>query len=192
MAGLSQEKTFVGERFVTVDQTLVPQDLSEVAAGIIGTYVAPKIDLIVVRAEEMFATTASRLITASGAVVWSFDQAVAEAVNAVVYPFPSHWATFDVEYWWTTVSAASGNVVHRMEYGPRGDGDALGTLTGIDSAAFVAPAQNVLKVSVPFTGMAVPSNTKALTLSFGRRADSGSDTLAGDSGLLMVVLRRAT
>lgn len=150
-------------------------------------------DRLIVRASDMHLTVGSASATNYGGIpVWALDAASNEGVGLLVYPFPSHWATFDLDIWWLNSGTGSGDVRWRVFYGSVGNGDAASLTAGNTETVAAAPTvANQVKVTEGLTGIAVPAAGKALQLRLQREASHASDTLAADAGLALIVLRNA-
>lgn len=116
---------------------------------------------------------------------FAFDK---DAIEAIVSSFivPQDYVSgLAITIVWTNLGAGSGDVVWRVGLNNQGDGGTVVTLTGTDTAGVAAPAQNVWKYTASaatFPNAASPGQHVSLTC--GRIASNGADTLANDAGFV--------
>ena len=104
---------------------------------------------------------------------------------------PTDWATMAIELWWSNAGAGSGDVVYSVEGTEDGDGDTPTDAAGLSTTnlAVTAPAQDVLKKTVMKASYTLAGDYMG-QLRLARIANSASDTLANDSIVVGVMLRR--
>lgn len=121
---------------------------------------------------------------------WSVDDATTEGVVTVTQ-VPTDWATYDVDLWWIGNGGGANNVLWRVAVADAADGSTLGagTLSGVTAAN---PGSNILEVTRLVTGQAVPASGNVTSVRIVRGGGDALDTLAGDVGILGVLLTKAS
>lgn len=122
-----------------------------------------------------------------GFVTWNLDAATDESVVGSVL-VPSGVTTAGIYLWWTNPGAGTGDVVWRVDWNVKGDGEDLSTGLSFPTVTATAPSQDVVEVTTIATGLTVtPGDLMALKPY--RDADNASDTLANDAAFMGIELR---
>jgi len=160
-----------------------------------GTYAALQDDLSMYAGdlELLSGSPAVGFVTGGGGPnVWTLDGNTDEGVGAV-RTLPAHWATFDVDVWWTNGGAGSGNVSWQLSWRlVPGDGAALGSVTNEAVVTVTAPVTLTTEVTTVKSGVAAPAAGSDFSFRMLRDGDNGADTLGNDVWLYKVVFRKAS
>ena len=111
---------------------------------------------------------------------------------AFTFMQPNAWLTFDVELWWTNLSAGAGDVPWQVQSATLINGGTTATPGIVTTTTIAAPAQNVGKVSTLATGLTIPTANQMMLVRVLRIATDAADTLAGAAGIFEVRLKRAS
>lgn len=126
--------------------------------------------------------------------VWLMDSTAQERISAVMPQLP--WGTIGGEVWWMNPTAAAGNVVLQMTIDSKGyDGIAAqaGTSSGVTFTATAGVQSSIRRTFLagPDGSYSLGVSSTALTnVQICRVADSASDTLAADIGIIGVLIHR--
>jgi hypothetical protein len=136
---------------------------------------------------------APSLTTLNGRMaVWAFDAALDERIVGT-FEVPAGWATLTVDYEIANVTADSGDVRWGVDFGEFADGDNLNASLPIAQASVVtALGQYVLDVATISTSAMACTPGKQQVLRVGRTGASGTDTKAGDAGIIGVIINKAS
>jgi len=119
------------------------------------------------------------------------DAAITEFTTASAIAPSAAWSAYDVDLYWTNVGAGAGNVVWVYNWEHLSDG---GTMTDAASGAspvtVAAPAQYVVKVTTLATAIALAAD-KIVNPRVVRSGEDAGDTLANDTGVIGLMLRKA-
>lgn len=104
---------------------------------------------------------------------------------------PPYWKRAQIRLWFTNMSAGAGNVVMNASWRVRATGVTLNSGTDAGTGATIAaPSQWVLSVPAVLPGTITLADASELEILLQRNGVSGSDTLAGNIGLLGLELLR--
>jgi hypothetical protein len=160
-------------------------------------YVARAGSVILVPAQQMIATFGAPTLSGIGAAgdkmqaAWLLDAAAAENLTGQIH-IPQGWATVDVALWWTNAGTGTGDVKYHLITNVLADAGTLGGSNVVTSpGASAAPGQNVAKLDLIASGLAVSAN-KIFGFRLQRDGGNAADSLPNDCGVLAVEIRRAS
>lgn len=167
------------------DRRVFSKNLSERDAN-----AAYDVSRVILGAGQLEANGGAPVIVGAGSwPVWAMDSATTEIVGGL-RDVPNHWTTYSVSIYWTNLGTGAGNVQWAALHAAMGDGDTL--TRSLTEAAFVAPAQNVVKKTTLVASQAAGSDGALQLFSVLRSGAHANDTLANDAGLLAIVLEKVT
>lgn len=120
---------------------------------------------------------------------WGLDASAVEIV-AVVMAMPTDWTTFDVDVVWMPTGAGGGNCRFRVDRQPINDGATANGRSFGTQVTIAGPAQYVVEVTRADSGVTCP--TTAIRLQVERDASHVTDTMAGDMGVIGLLLTKAS
>jgi hypothetical protein len=176
--------------------TITAADINGIASEVNGK-VARAGSKILVPAQQMIATFGAPTLTGIGAAAdkmhaaWLLDAASSENLTGQLL-IPPAWATVDVALWWTNAGTGSGDVKYHLITNVAFNAETLGGTNVITSpVATAAPAQNVAKLDLLASGLAVTAE-RLFGFRLQRTGENAGDSLANDVGVLAVEIRRAS
>lgn len=119
------------------------------------------------------------------------DGAQAEKVGSSIRP-PDDWATYDVVFYWSNVSTATGNnVILLADVKIDAAGETLsGTIDVSQTKTVTSGSQDTLTRTVVASGLSVPARDSHVGFRFGR--DGGSDAHTDEIDLVEVRLEKGS
>jgi hypothetical protein len=191
---------------IPLAQVLVAAGTASITAGMItdrrtaagnAAFVAKAGSTIFVPAQGMIATFGAPTLTGIGAAgdkmqaAWLLDATSPENLTGQVQ-IPPGWATVDVALWWTNAGTGAGDVrYHLITNVVSGAGTLGGANVVTDPPATGAPAQNVTKLDLLASALAVTAGSM-LGFRLQRNAGNATDSLPNDCGVLALEIRRAS
>lgn len=121
----------------------------------------------------------------------AFD-ATADERCVAGFTVPPGWATFDVDFIVANLTADAGDIRWSCDFIEYADGDNLNVTPTQQASVVTAAAQYIEDIAQVSTSSFACTPGKQQLLRVGRTGNSGTDTKAGDMGLVAVIIRKAS